>query len=162
MNTRVVAIDTMTLVWGVRKHGAKENLEHAALLFSQLERDEATIIVPSVVVAEYLIAVPPDNREQTIAAMKRFQIEPFDVRDAALAAKLWCDGKTKRQMSREGARICLKADILIVATAKNCGAREFYTNDEDCLDMAQLAGMDAKRLPTADLPPIQGPNLFIR
>lgn len=158
--TRLVAIDSMTLVWGVRKHGSKENLEHAALLFAQLEREEATIIVPAVAVAEYLVAVPQDDREKTIAAMKRFQIEPFDVRDAALAAKLWSDGKVRRQMSRPGARICLKADTLIVATAKNRGAREFYTDDKDCLNMARRAGMDAKGLPTVDLPGIAGRHLF--
>jgi predicted nucleic acid-binding protein len=148
--TRIVAIDSMTLVWGIRKRGSKENLEHAAILFAELERDDATIIVPAVVVAEYLIPVPSEDRDNTVTALQRFQIEPFDVRDAVLAAKLWSDGKTRRQMASAGARICLRADTLIVATAKNRGAREFYTDDNDCFDMATRAGMAAKKLPTMD------------
>jgi len=144
---RVVAIDCMTLIWGVRKKGPPEKIKHAAILFDQLDNEDATIILPSIVVAEYLTAVPGKDHERTITAMKRFQIEPFDVRDASLAARLWNEGKTKRQMGTQGARIALRADSLIIATAKNRGAQEFFTEDSDCLKMAAKI-MTASRLPT--------------
>jgi predicted nucleic acid-binding protein len=144
-----VAIDTMTLIWGVRKKGPKDKLEHARNLFVKLDHDEAQIVVPSVVVAEHVTPIDtPEDRAAVIAAMtERFLIEPFDVRDAALAAGLFRYGKSNRDMKAMGARICLRADSLIVATAKNHGAEVFYTEDRDCFAMAQKAGMTAKELP---------------
>ena len=154
-NQRVVAVDTMTLVWGIRRKGPKDRISHAGYLFKELEEDEAQIIVPSVVVLEFITPIrSSDERANVIAALtERFLIEPFDVRDAALAAELWNEGKSKREMKKEGARACLRADALIVATAKNHGATEFYTEDNDCFEMANKV-MTAKRLPSI------APNLF--
>ena len=146
---RVVALDSMTLVWGIRKHGASEKTEHAGFLFSELERDKAQIIIPSVVVAEYITPISShDERTKVVAAMsERFFIVPFDADDAVLAAKLYSEGKSSRAMKKPGTRVCLRADALIVATAKNHGAQEFYTDDNDCYAMASKI-MTARRLPT--------------
>jgi predicted nucleic acid-binding protein len=84
---------------------------------------------------------------------ERFLIEPFDARDAILAAELWNEGKSTREMKTRGSRVCLRADALIVATAKNHGATEFFTEDNDCFNMASKV-MVAKRLPTI------APDLF--
>ena len=146
---RIVAIDTMTLIWGVRKQGNKDKLQHARNLFQMLEREEAQVIVPSVVVAEFVTAFQSsEDRALAIAAIsKRFLIEPFDVKDAALAAQLWHYGKTQREKKVAGSRICLRADSLIVATAKNHGAEIFYTEDQHCRDLATAAKMIARELP---------------
>jgi predicted nucleic acid-binding protein len=152
---RVVAIDTMTLVWGIRRKGPEEKIKHAGYLFKELEQEEAQIIVPSVVVMEFITPMrSSEERANVIAALsERFLIEPFDVRDAALAADLWNYGKAKREMKKEGSRACLRADAIIVATAMNHGATEFYTEDDDCFNMANKV-MTAKRLP------VIAPNLF--
>ncbi len=148
MHQRVVAVDTMTLIWGVRKDGPDEKIKYAGYLFKELDRDEAQIIIPSVVLCEYLTQVPNgDERDRTAAALSdRFHIAPFDARDAVLAAELWHDGKASRKMAQPGARACLRSDTFIVATAVTHGAREFYTEDEDCRSMASRH-LNAKRLP---------------
>ncbi len=147
-NRRIVAIDSMTLIWGVRRDGPQDDIKHARILFDELEHNKAIIIVPAIVVAEYLTAIKPSDMEKTaIEIGKLFHIAPFDVRDAVLAAKLYKDGKSKRNLNKPGTRICLRADTFIVATAKNHGALEFYTDDKDCLEMAKRAGLQAKNLP---------------
>ena len=148
-SNRIVAVDCMTLIWGIRK-GPKpaDKIERASLLFEQLEVDKATVIVPSVVLAEFLVAVPAEQRAQTAAAMgERFRVEPFDLHDAVLAAELWSEGKSHRQMGKPNARIALRADTLIIATARNHGAQEFFTDDDDCFRLANTV-MTARRLPT--------------
>ncbi len=142
----------MTLVWGIRKKGQADKVEHAKYLFAQLEEEEAQIIIPSVVIAEFVIPFKTrKEREDVIARMRnRFLIAPFDARDAALAAELWLAGKSGRQMKKDNARVCLRADSLIIASARNHGARVFYTDDEDCFNMAKTV-MEAKKLPT--IPP---------
>lgn len=151
---RVVAVDTNVLVWGMRKKGPQDKVRHARYLFTELEYAKAQIIIPSIVVAEYLAPISPRDRGTVVAAMsERFRIEPFDVKDAVTAAELWDLGKAGRQMQHSNARTTLRADTLIVATAKNHGATEFYTEDDDCYAMAEKI-MKAKRLPTI------APNLF--
>jgi len=147
--SRIVAIDTMTLVWGIRKDGPEDRIIHAGYLFQELERDKAQIIVPSVVVLEYVTPIQsPSDRANVIGAISdRFRIEPFDIRDVDLAAELWQKGKPKLQMNAEGARPRLRIDTLIVATAKNHGATEFYSEDDDLFRLASEI-MQAKRLPT--------------
>jgi len=145
----IVSFDSMTLVWGIRKKGSPEAVQRAKYLFAQLESEEAQIILPSIVIAEFVTPLPsPREREEVVAAMReRFLIAPFDAKDAIRAAKLWNDGKDRRQMRKHGARVCLRADALIVATACNHGARVFYTEDKDCFRMAETV-MVAKHLPT--------------
>lgn len=139
----------MTLVWGIRRRGDPKKVKHARYLFESLDKEKAQIIVPSIVVMEFVVPCKtPKERDDVIARMRsRFLIAPFDAKDAALAANLWCDGKNARQMNKSGARVCLKADALIIATALGHGAEVFYTDDDDCFNMAQKV-MRAKRLPT--------------
>ena len=148
----IVSLDSMTLVWGIRKKGQPDKVKHARYLFELLEKEEAQIIIPSVVIAEFVIPFKTrKEREDVIARMRdRFLIASFDARDAILAAELWVAGKSGRQMKKDDARVCLRADSLIIATAYNHGARVFYTDDGDCFNMASKV-MEAKRLPT--IPP---------
>ena len=121
-------------------------------LFQHLERDKAQILIPSIVIAEFVIPLNSrKEREEVIARMRdRFIIAPFDAKDAALAAELWREGKKDREMKKQGARVWLKADALIIATACGHGAQIFYTDDDDCFNMASKV-MTTKRLP--NIPP---------
>ena len=90
----VVSIDSMTLVWGIRRQGTAEQLQRAAWLFEQLDNQNAQIILPAVVASEYLVPVDPGDHPAILAEMsKRFLIAPFDVRCASLAARLFVEGK---------------------------------------------------------------------
>lgn len=144
-----VAIDTMALVWGVAQKGTPQLRKRAKWLFTNLEREGARIIVPSVVAAEYLTSVKDSDKSNVLSAMSmRFFIAPFDVKCANLASMLWKSGSPGRKKGKMGSRICLRADTLIVATAKTYGAQHFYSGDEGCRKLAKDAGMQSFDLPT--------------
>jgi predicted nucleic acid-binding protein len=157
---RIVSVDTNVLIWGIRKQGPPDKRTHAGYLFRQLDadRDErgennVQIIIPTIVLAEFITPVRSrEERERVIGELgKRFLIEPFDEQDAALAATLWHFGKGSRQKHsppRDGQRVVLRADTMIVATARGHGATEFFSDDEGARAMAAEAGMIAKKLPT--------------
>ncbi|NJO55607.1 MAG: hypothetical protein HC834_03755, partial [Rhodospirillales bacterium] len=85
----LVAVDTMTLVWGVRKQGTSEQRERARWLFDRLEGDHNQILIPTVAVSEYLTHVDRGNHLDVIEQLnKRFILAPFDVRCASLARTL--------------------------------------------------------------------------
>jgi len=159
---RVVAVDSMILAYAVRKTPAPaDKVRRAKYLFDEFQREDAVIIVSAVVVAEYLGAVAEDQRKQTAEEIgARFQVEPFDQDDTVLAAKLCDDAQLYRQRNEEGQRHKIKADSMIIATAANRGAGEFFTEDGDSLKMAERFGMIAKKLPDFQVPDIEGHHLF--
>ena len=153
-----VSIDTMTLIWGVQGFGAKsgnlrqpdlkEKQFRARVLLELLEDRKEEIVIASVVVSEFLIGVPSARHKDFLAAIdKRFRVHPFDLPACALAASLWLQHK-KHPPAGQADRTCLKADMLIVATAKLAGSAVFYTNDANCRNLASLANMRAEDLPT--------------
>jgi len=151
---RTVAVDTMTLVWGIKQVGNPDYLRRARWLFEELDRDDARIIVPAVVVAEYLTNVPEHLRMGVLAEFTgRFFVAPFDAKCAPVSARLWQKGRKARARRNPGDRKCLRADTLIIATAYVHGAREFYSGDAKCRKLADGL-MDPK-----DLPDI-APDLF--
>jgi len=152
--SRTVAVDTMTLVWGIKQVGHREYLLRARWLFEELDRDDARIIVPAVVVAEYLTTVPEHLRMGVLTKFtRRFFVAPFDAKCPPLSARLWQKGRKTRAGRNPGERKCLRADTLIIATACVHGAREFYSGDAKCRKLAEGL-MDPK-----DLPDI-APDLF--
>src|SRR5437773_2484919 len=107
----------MVLVWGIRKVGPQDILERARLLFYQLEKDDRQIMVPSIVVSEYLTHVDGQYHGETIELLrKKFFIPPFDVQAASLAAHLFQLGQSGRgNKGAPDSRKCLRADSLIIA-----------------------------------------------
>lgn len=120
-----------------------------AFLFTELNEDKAQIVLPAIVVAEYLGPIPPEQQSEVTAAIsERFIVVPFDLRSAAISARLFEEGKAQLPPGKPGARRQLKADAMIIATAVAHGAREFYSEDEACLRLAGTV-VEAKRLPNA-------------
>lgn len=153
----IVSLDSQTLVWGIRKKGPPEKVKHATYLFDKLNEEEAQIVIPSVVLTEYVTPIKTNQERQAVIAEMgtRFFIAPFDARHAAWAAELWHYGKASRQMGQANARVTLRADTLIIATARGYGVRTFYTDDDDCYNLATQVIDDVKRVSE-----IVAPNLF--
>jgi predicted nucleic acid-binding protein len=133
-----VCLDTNVFVWGVREvasSGQEEQVGKAKALLAHLEEKGATIIVPSVVVGEILLALPVEQHAMTINLLDQaYIIAPFDIACAGMFAKLWeerkNDGTVEALMGDENAtRKMLKADCLIVATAIQHGADVLYSHD---------------------------------
>jgi len=78
---------------------------------------------------------------------------PFDIECCSLAAELFLVGQTMRPAGEVDGRKTLRADAMIIATAKMKGARVLYSNDENCRNLADRV-MKSEDLPT------MGQNLF--
>jgi predicted nucleic acid-binding protein len=120
----------------------------AQMLFDQLYRDNATVILPTIAISEVLVPVPDADKGLLIQALaESFLCPTFDTHAADIAAKLWAKHKNLPQDQRYKDRHVLKADAMIIASAKAAGATEFYSNDRDCRKLAEFV-MDAHGLPT--------------
>jgi predicted nucleic acid-binding protein len=121
-------------------------LRSKILLFS-LAESKATVFLPTVAIAELLVPVPESQKGVLIAQLgERFVIPPFDLRAAAIASDLEAKYRNLSQAPRYEQRNVLKADAMIIASAKAAGAVEFFTSDQRCRTMANLV-MDGKDLP---------------
>lgn len=153
-SNKIVAIDSQVLAWGIRRAGDPNMIRRADWLFEQLERDQASIIVPCVAFSEYLTAIPVTKHGGVRAALsKRLNFMPFDIECCSLAAELFLVGQTMRPAGEVDGRKTLRADAMIIATAKMKGARVLYSNDENCRNLADRV-MKSEDLPT------MGQNLF--
>lgn len=152
----IVGIDTHTLVWGVRQVGTANELDRAKWLFEELEIAKAQVLIPTVVIAEYLVKADKKTHASIIEAInRRFLIKPFDIECASLAAELFSTGKTTRPSGIPLGREVLRADTLIIATAKVHKAKVFYSDDANCRALANTV-MEARPLP------VNSPHLFVR
>ena len=80
-------IDNHILIWGIRKEatpGQEPMILRAELFLKYLEDAKTTVIVPSVVIGEFLVKVPVARHQEVQAVLeKRFQIVPYDAVAAA-------------------------------------------------------------------------------
>src|SRR5713226_2700021 len=99
-----VALDTMTLIWGIRSAAAKAgnprqtNLAEmqcrSRILIDMLQEDRKKVIIPCVAVSELLIGVELSQHVNFIAALQQnFFCPPYDIRACQLAAKLYLEHK---------------------------------------------------------------------
>ena len=77
---------------------------------------------------------------------KDYHIKPFDLACTSDAATLFNLGKQMRVGDDPGGRAILKADTIIIATAKVYGATTFYSGDKPCRELAKKV-MNAVDLP---------------
>ncbi len=152
-----VALDTMVLIWGLRRTNPKAGSVNASvadlqrrsrILIRDLEEKKETIVIPTVEVAELLVPIPSSEHGNFIAKLsERFFCPPFDLRAAAVAADLW---QYHRQLPADEQieRRVLKADVLIIATSKVAGVNLFFSHDAKCRKLAEKAGLKGRDLPT--------------
>ena len=154
-----VCLDNHILIWGVRGYatpGQEDRVERARDLFVELDESDAQVIVPSVVVAEFLAGVPRARHQDLLDVLnRRFQIPPFDTRTAALAAEIWREAATRNPHLKEQVqelfpgteKAKIKADMMILATALVRKADVLYTHDGPLRKVAE------ERIEVRDLPP---------
>lgn len=157
-------LDNHILIWGIRgvaEIGQEIMIRRAKALFDELEDQDAEILVPTVVVSEFLAGVPKSEHEELLRVLdRRFQLPPFDVRAAAVAARVWRDAAERnphlRDQIREAfpgtSKVKIKADIQILATSLARNADVLYTHD-GALRMMGEGLIEVRGLPPA--PPTQ-------
>lgn len=148
----LVCFDTHIIIWGVRgkaTSGQENNIEKAKYLISKCEEDGIKIMVPSVVVAEFLCALESRLHSDVSELMhRRFIVSPFDTQAALYFAEMW---RNKKQTKDESgiSRAEMKADYMITATAIARGAACIYSEDVGLKKFAQDY-IDVKPLPSIE------------
>ena len=141
-------LDNHILIWGIRgvaAVGQEIMVRRARALMKELEKNKVDILVPAVVVSEFLAGVPKSQHTELLRVLnRRFELPPFDVRAAAVAAEVWReiasrnpDLRAQIQETFPGTqRSKIKADIQILATALVRKADVLYTHDGPLTNVA--------------------------
>lgn len=112
-------------------------VERAKILLHKLRND--TVVLPMIAVSELLVPVAPSKRGLLMATFdEMFVCKEFDQLASAIAADIWAKHKELPANQQYDNRHILRADAMIIASAKAAGATHFYTNDKDCRKLAHL------------------------
>jgi predicted nucleic acid-binding protein len=151
------ALDTMVLIWAIQHptHRKKqpdpavvELRRRAKILLDILSEEGAQIIIPSVVVGELLAGIEEAHHVEFLSTLQnRFFCPPYDVKASAMAARMWIHHQGMPKEDRLERRV-LKADVMVIATAKVAGALRFYSHDAKARRLAKAFGLNALDLPT--------------
>lgn len=131
----MICFDTMVLIWGIQGESRPEQVHMIELAKRYIDglKPREIIMVPSVVLAEYLQGFKEDkDRQQQLSILRnRFFIPAFDLHAVALAAEIAATAgpETIEELERLRGRRAIKADIQIIATAVNHGAESIVTSN---------------------------------
>jgi len=145
----IVGLDTNIVAWGLRDLANDEPKSVASKnLIANLDERNAIVVIPTVVLAEALVNIEDRYRAEFVAQISdSFMVAEFDAQASILAARLHDQHRDMIVQGEPGDRRAFKADTLIVASVKNSGAQEFFSDDSRCRNLAREAGMDGRGLP---------------
>jgi predicted nucleic acid-binding protein len=131
----MICIDTNILIWGLDQK-CSEGLEHMIVLatrfFRHVTDDRIQIMIPSQVLAEFLVRNTEAEREEALNKLSdSFSIEPLDAAAAIVAAEISSNVSHCKELRKTFGvtRNCQKADINVLATAINGKATKLVTGD---------------------------------
>ena len=134
-------LDNHILIWGIRQEatlGQESMILRAELFLKHLEETKTAVIVPSIVIGEFLVKVAIEKHEEVQAELeKRFRIVPYDAAAAACAARIFQEQKASKTVVENTPRDVLKADIQILATAITRKVGTLYTHDGPLTKLAE-------------------------
>lgn len=140
----------------------KERVEH---LLDALNASKTVILIPTVVLSEFLIGVGPNKQEyiDRLNKSRNFEWGSFDVRAAIeLSLLLDPDLQGNKKLDKITTKAKVKFDRQIVAIAKSRGADRIYTDDMQLAEQARKNGLAAVmtwQLPVPQSPPQLDLNL---
>jgi predicted nucleic acid-binding protein len=134
-----VCIDTNVLFYilkfaageeGESEHD-RETLSSAGLFLDHVQREKLTLMLPSLVLAEYMRGVAPELHTASLRGLidEGFQIAPFDAAAAMHYARIVQHLKAARAEHPELTRPRLTVDYMVAATAIAHRADCLYTED---------------------------------
>ncbi len=131
----------------------KERVEH---LLKTLQASKTQILIPTPVLAEYLVGAGPNKSEyvEKIVSSKNFEVAPFGIK-AAIELSMLADPdlKSARKLDPNATKAKLKFDRQVIAIAKASGAVRVYTDDTGLAACAQNNGIAATLTWEIPLPP---------
>ncbi len=155
MRKKIVCLDTNILIWGIQKVALPEyqdRIERAQLLFKQLHQDKAEIIIPSVVLSEFMMKIETIETPRLLKEIQKCcKVYSFDTAAAFKLAEIFRNikaNKTYEELQTIGiTRQCIKFDSMIVATAIVQNSLVIYTEDKGIKKIAEKEGVETKELP---------------
>ena len=120
--------------------------ERINLLIDELSDNKDTVLIPTPVLAEFLVrgGKSKSERLQLIKKSKAFAIRPFDEKAAIECALMEeTDGNAGKALDENQTRAKVKFDRQIVAVAKSLGAHTIYTGDENLAARARKSKIAA-------------------
>jgi hypothetical protein len=131
----------------------RERTDH---LLGTLNQAKQRVLIPTPVLAEYLVQGGPDKdkRLQEFVGSRVFEIGAFDQR-AAVECALLEDGATKngRKLNEAETKAKVKFDRQIIAISKTRGASRLYTGDKNLACRAIENGLKVTMTWEIPLPP---------
>ena len=138
---KVVCLDTNVLIWGIKEEAepGQENMIPRAKAFLQyLDENHIPAVIPSVVLAEFLVRTPPENHAEIIQKLeKSFIISMFDVGSSSSFANLWNKKNGIRKEDPVCTRDHMKIDLMVVATAISAGLSSICSSDPHVIKAAE-------------------------
>jgi predicted nucleic acid-binding protein len=131
----MICLDTAVLIWGVRGISSRtqeREIAKAERYIKWLTLKKKNVLVPAIVLSEYLVGANATELHDGTIFEKGFQIAPFDVPAAKIAADLARDIDLIKTISKEHHidRQCIKSDIMIAAIAIQRDAERIVTSDK--------------------------------
>ena len=138
-----VCLDTMILVWGIQQNAKPtqqaENLKAISLL-DKLDKQKTKIVIPTIVLGEFLLGIPSEYHLATANQFdRRFQLTPFDAQCAQQFAHIWQANSARLDELRAigSTRKTIQADCMILATAIVRGVDCIYSHDPHLEKLSQ-------------------------
>jgi len=133
-----VCLDNQILGWGISRNGIespKEKELQAIKFFDELSKNNFTIIIPTIVLSEFLAPINPQDHDDYILLLSEFaQFSTFDIDASKILAKILFEKYDALKEIQEKGNIPkqkLKVDVQIVATAMANDCDEIYSEDEE-------------------------------
>ena len=145
--TKTACVDTQILFWSLVQKAPPNDpdaIKKALNLFRWLDEQGFNLIVPSLVVGELLVPVPPEQHGTIIKQVQEnWIVVDFDIKVAAEFARLrhkYLSETARRQLQQMMSGVphrTIVADMMILATALANKADYLITDD---IGMSKLAG----------------------
>jgi len=134
---RTICLDNHALIWGIKEQcteGQEEMIPKTKKFIESIDNNETTVIIPAIVLAEFLLPIPKEQHAMVINLFNRgFIIAPFDALCASKFSLIWQTNKPPekaQELIKTGTtKNELRADGFIVATAVARKAECIYSYD---------------------------------
>jgi predicted nucleic acid-binding protein len=147
----MICFDTTPLIWGLQTEGpdpiTQHNIDRTKAYLQQLAEQKEQIIIPTPVLAEYLVKIPYSEHAEVINQLRDlFKVYPFDERVASFAAHLRTQASFQTAieqlthdfaLTRESARQIVKVDAMVIAVAFTRGASRLVSEDKGMRSLAE-------------------------
>ncbi|NJL05759.1 MAG: type II toxin-antitoxin system VapC family toxin [Chloroflexaceae bacterium] len=126
-------------------------LPRVQALLQQLEQSASVIGVSTIVLSEFWVRVPAEDRAQLLAALPvTVRLLPFDTGCAHTCADM-LHGLSTSAAPLGTSKTRIKKDLLIIATAKAHQATHIYTQDKGFCDLSNRVGFGCTLVETIPL-----------